>query len=163
MKRLIAVTGAAVLALAALVPMDQVTADGVSTADQSLGSKAVVESETGSYIVVMSADPLITTVAPDDLSTGVADVQSCRAGATHDAVLAEAGIDPATKVQDYTNALNGFSARLDHNQAVRDRCEPEVSLVLPDELRHITMTRRSMTDDDGDGHDGHGHDGISQK
>src|SRR5262249_18134106 len=58
--------------------------------------------------------------------------------ASHDEVLADVGISADEKVQDYTNALNGFSATLTYNQAVKLAGHPNVAAVLPDELRHLT-------------------------
>src|SRR6185436_10359406 len=81
------------------------------------GSKTVVESETGSYIVVMAADPLTATIAADDLGTPAADAQAAVLEESHDEVLADAGVDTADKVQDYTNSLNGFSAVISHAEA----------------------------------------------
>jgi subtilisin family serine protease len=147
------VIGGAALVLAAFVPMDQATAQDLAPVDHSLvGSKAVVESDTGSYIVVMGADPLVTTIAPDALSTPAADAQAAALDDTHDAVLAEAGISTATKTQDYTNALNGFSAFLDHDQAIKIASNPKVAVVLPDELRHVTSDHNGR--DDGNGNPG---------
>ena len=144
MKRLTAVLGGTALVLAAFVPLDQATAEELAPVDNSLvGSKAVVKSETGSYIVVMRADPLVKSIAPDALTTPAAEAKAAALDQSHDAVLAESGVSEATKVQDYTNALNGFSAMLDYKQAVAVAANPKVSVVLPDELRHVTR------DDDG--------------
>ncbi len=158
MKRLTAVLGGAALVLAAFVPIDQATAQESPPVDTSLiGSKAVVESETGSYIVVMRADPLITTVAPEDLSSPAGDAQAAALDQSHDAALAESGVSTDTKVQDFTNALNGFSAVLNYDDAVKVAANPKVSMVLPDELRQVTKD-----DGENNGH-GDGHDEISQK
>ncbi len=139
MKRFIAVVGGAALALGAFVPMDQVTAQEVPPVDNSLvGSKTVVESDTGSYIVVMRADPLVASIPQEDLTTPAAEAQGNAIDSTHDAVLAEAGVSTAAKVQDFKNTLNGFSAVLDYNDAIKLAANPKVSLVLPDELRHVT-------------------------
>jgi subtilisin family serine protease len=155
-KRITAVLGGAALVLAAFVPIDQVTAEDAAPANTELtGSKAVVESETGSYIVVMGADPLIKTIGQDALSSPAGDAQAAVLEQSHDATLAQAGISTDSKVQDYTNALNGFSAVLNYDEAVRVAANPKVSMVLPDELRQVT-------NDDGDGHDD-GKDDISQK
>ena len=150
MKRMTAVIGGAALVLAAFVPLDQATAQDLAPVDHSLvGSKAVVESDTGSYIVVMGADPLVTTIAPDDLSTPAAEAQSAVLDDTHDAVLAEAGVSTATKTQDYTNALNGFSAVLDYDEAIKVASNPKVAVVLPDEIRQVTSDHNGREDDNG--------------
>ncbi len=151
MKRLTALIAGAALAVAAFVPMNPATAEDLAPVDMSLiGSKAVVESETGSYIVVMRADPLVASIPSDDLDTPAAEAQSAALDQTHDVVLAEAGVSTDTKVQDFSNALNGFSAVLDYRQAVALAANPKVSVVLPDELRHLA------SDEDGDDDDGDG-------
>jgi subtilisin family serine protease len=143
------VFGGAALVLAAFVPIDQVTAEDAAPVDSSLiGSKAVVESETGSYIVVMRADPLVASIPQDDLDTPAADAQAAALEGSHDQVLAESGVSTATKVQDFTNALNGFSAVMSYDQAVKVAANQKVSLVLPDELRQVT---KDDGDDDDDG------------
>ena len=148
MKRITALIAGAALAVAAFVPMNPATAEDLAPVDTSLiGSKAVVESETGSYIVVMRADPLVASIPSDDLDTPAAEAQSAAIDQTHDVVLAEAGVSTDTKVQDFSNALNGFSAVLDYRQAVALAANPKVSLVLPDELRHLA------SDDDDDERD----------
>src|SRR5512138_1552071 len=98
-----ALAGSAAIALAIIVPIDQAKAQTEPPVDTSLiGSKSVVESDTGSYIVVMRADPLVTTIAPDDLDTPSAQAQGASLEASHDAVLAESGVSTDVKVQDYT-------------------------------------------------------------
>ena len=161
-----ALAGSAAIALAIIVPIDQAKAQTEPPVDTSLiGSKSVVESDTGSYIVVMRADPLVTTIAPDDLDTPSAQAQGASLEASHDAVLAESGVSTDVKVQDYTNALNGFSARLSYKQAMQLAANTKVSMVLPDELRHIDTTdgadqgsdrSRGGGGDDDRGEDGHG-------
>ncbi len=100
--------------------------------------KTVIESQTGSYIVVMAADPLVATIATDDLDTPAADAQAALLEQSHDDVLAEAGVGADAKVQDFTNALNGFSLVASYDEAVKLAGSPDVSLVLPDELRQAT-------------------------
>jgi subtilisin family serine protease len=137
-KRLTAVLGGTALVLAAFVPINQATAQDLPASNSSLvGSKSVTKSDSGSYIVVMRANPLLATIAPDALTTPDAEAQGAAIDDTHDAVLAETGISTASKVQDYKNALNGFSAVLDYHQAVLLAANPKVSQVLPDELRHV--------------------------
>ena len=143
-----ALIGGAALALTVVVPVDRVTADEVPANDDG-GSKAVVESETGSYIVVMAADPLVATIAAEDLDSAAALAQGDALDTTHDAVLTEAGITADAKVQDFSNAVNGFSAVLDYNQAVEIANDPRVSMVLPDELRQLTSTDTVTHGDDG--------------
>ena len=109
LKNRLALVGALTVAAASFAPATIAGAQDESPAPES-GSKTVIESETGSYIVVMAADPLIATIAADDLDTPAAEAQAAVLEESHDEVLADAGIDTADKVQDYTNSLNGFSA-----------------------------------------------------
>ena len=122
MKRWIATVSAAAMSVALLAPIGAAGAqEDPAPADPAADppDKTVAESETGSYIVVMEADPLVATIAPDDLDTPAAEAQAAVLEETHDAALADAGLDSADKVQDYTNALNGFSALISHDEAVK--------------------------------------------
>jgi subtilisin family serine protease len=139
--------GGAVLALTVVVPINPAGADQIVANDDG-GSQPVVESETGSYIVVMKADPLVASIAPDDLDSAAAQAQSDVLDGTHDDVLTDAGVSTEAKVQDYTNAVNGFSAVIGYDQAVEISKDPKVAVVLPDELRQITSTS-SASDNSG--------------
>ncbi|MBI4934007.1 MAG: S8 family peptidase [Actinobacteria bacterium] len=86
----------------------------------------------------MVDDPLVSTIAPENLDTAAADAKAAALDATHTAVLREEGVSTSRKTQDYTNALNGFSAVLSHDDAVKLASNPRVSMVLPDELRQLT-------------------------
>jgi len=134
LKIKLALVGALAVAIASFAPVTIAGAQDESPASES-GSKTVIESETGSYIVVMAADPLITTIASEDLGTPEAEAQAAVLEESHDEVLADAGIDTADKVQDYTNSLNGFSALISHEEATELAADPKVALVLPDEMR----------------------------
>ena len=107
------------------------------------GEKTVVESTTGSYIVVMEADPLIAEFAPEDLNTPTAQAEEADIVESHDEVLEESGAEEGDKVQDFTNALNGFSAILTHDEAIALAGTPGVKLVLPDELRQLQKDDQS--------------------
>ncbi|MGB8860059.1 MAG: S8 family serine peptidase, partial [Ilumatobacteraceae bacterium] len=152
-----ALIGTAALVLTAASPIGHAVAEDapVAPADNGAGgSKAVVESETGSYIVVMAADPLIATIAADDLDTPAAQAQGDALDSSHDAVLAEEGISADAKVQDYTNAVNGFSAVIGYDDAVKLANNPKVAVVLPDELRQLTSEGSVSHDNDGHDNDG---------
>jgi subtilisin family serine protease len=101
-------------------------------------SKAVVESETGSYIVVMEEDPVVVTLGQDALDTPAAEAISDDLEAEQDDVLDDIGGDARDKVNTYTNSLNGFSAFLTYEEAQTLAANPKVSLVLPDELHQAT-------------------------
>ena len=124
LKSKLALVGALAVAVSSFAPATMAGAQDESAASES-GSKTVIESETGSYIVVMAADALTATIAADDLDTPAAEAQAAVLEESHDEVLAEAGIDAADKVQDYTNSLNGFSAVLSHAEATELAAEPE--------------------------------------
>ncbi len=143
-----ALIGGATLALTVVVPIHPAVADEVVANDEG-GVQPVVESETGSYIVVMRADPLVATIAADDLGSPAAQAQGDVIVDTHDAVLTEAGVSTDTKVQDYTNAVNGFSAVIGYDQALEIAKDPKVAVVLPDELRQLTGTDSAIHDNGG--------------
>ena len=107
-------------------------------------SKDVVESDTGSYIVVMEQDPVVVTVGQDDLDTPTAEDLAKDLEAEQDEVLEDIGGVPADKLNTYTNALNGFSALLSYEEAQTLAANPKVAVVLPDELHQAT------TSDSGD-------------
>ena len=124
MRTKLALIGALAVAVSSFAPATIAGAQDESAASES-SSKTVIESETGSYIVVMAADALTTTIAADDLDTPAAEAQAAVLEESHDEVLVEAGIAADDKVQDYTNALNGFSAVLSHEEAIAVGGEPE--------------------------------------
>ena len=137
MKTKLALVGALAVAVSSFAPATMAGAQDESAASAS-GSKTVIESETGSYIVVMAADPLVTTIGADALGTPAAEAEAAVLEESHDEVLADAGIDAADKVQDYTNSLNGFSALISHAEATELAASPKVAFVLPDEMRQAT-------------------------
>jgi subtilisin family serine protease len=139
------VAAVATLVMLALVgPVDPASAQdpgadpssALQTAD--VVERGVAESPTGSYIVVMVDDPLVASVPADELDTAGAVAAADDLDATHDDVLAEAGVSPTDKVQDFTNALNGFSALLSHEEALAVAASPKVAMVVPDELQQPT-------------------------
>lgn len=95
----------------------------------------VPRSATGSYVVVMAADPLVVSEGADNLGTPAARARAAELVAEQDAALNEAGIGEAEKVNEYTTALNGFSAVISQDQAQTLAARKDVALVVPDELR----------------------------
>ena len=138
-RKALALTAAITLALTMTVPVSVAAAAPAAPAAAAATTKAVPESPSGSYIVVMKQDPLITSIAASDLATPDAIAQADSLEASHDAVLSAVGSSPDAKVQDYTNALNGFSAVVSHDQAIAMAANPRVAKVLPDELRQLTQ------------------------
>ena len=100
--------------------------------------KQVEPSETGSYIVVMEEEPVVAEVGQDGLGTPEAEALAEELEASHDEVLQEEGIPTADKVQAFTTAINGFSAKLSHDEAMALAANGEVLLVVPDEFRQLT-------------------------
>ena len=110
------------------------TADGV---DGALGSKEVAKSTTGSYIVVMAAQPLVATEGQDNLNSKAVKNKGKGLAKGHDKVLEDAGVGADAKVHSYTNALNGFSAVMSYKEAEAVSAQDGVAFVLPDEKRQL--------------------------
>jgi subtilisin family serine protease len=144
-RKALVLTAAVALALTMTVPVTAAGAAPDTPVAAAPGTKAVPESPSGSYIVVMKQDPLVTSVDASQLASPEARAQAATLEATHDAVLAAAGSNPDAKVQDYTNALNGFSAVVSHEQAIAMAANPQVAKVLPDELRQLTREVSTAT------------------
>lgn len=141
MKHRIAAVAAAVVAL---TPMGSVAWGGSSQSPLSEASRptaprsdgSVPKSPTGSYVVVMKGDPVIRSMSSRQMGSPAAKDRQRDLEASHDSALSKAGIAPSAKVHDYTSALNGFALTASHEAATRLAADPEVAVVLPDELRH---------------------------
>ncbi len=142
-RKLLVIVAVLATAFATAIPA------GGAANDTGFGSspRTVERGKYNSYIVVMNADPLVTTLGQDNLDTSQAQAAAEVLSESHDAALTEAGVSPTKKVNEYVNALNGFSARLTYAQAEQVANDPNVALVLPDELRHVTAesTRTSFS------------------
>ncbi|MFL6079016.1 MAG: S8 family serine peptidase [Ornithinibacter sp.] len=149
MKRIIAMAGAATAALciattpswAAVAPPAAASPAGVSV------NPSVEKSKSGSYVVVMKADPLVKSMKVKDLGSTRGKQRKAAVRATHDAVLKRAGVPARQKTTDYSNAVNGFAVRTTLRSAEKIARDPGVALVLPDELRQPTAVA-----DDSRGH-----------
>ncbi len=135
-RRLLSLLAVMALAIALLAP----TGVGASEpqTEPLLGDVEkldVEESEFGSYVVVMKADPLVVTEGREALETTQARSERRRLRESHDRALRDVGASAADKVNDYTNALNGFSALISHDQAIKLAAKSDVALVVADELR----------------------------
>ncbi len=86
--------------------------------------------------------PLITTIGRDQVGTPAADAPAAAIDASHDEVLATAGLPASVKVQDYTNGINGFAAKVTFAQASELAANPDVAAVLPDELQPARRRQR---------------------
>ncbi|MEO8555370.1 MAG: S8 family serine peptidase [Actinomycetota bacterium] len=132
MRRIKVIAGAATAALClSLSPGLAATA---SPAQAPAGPK-VEKSKTGTYIVVMKADPLVRSMKVKDLGTPTGKQRRAAIRASHDAVLKGAGVSTARKTTDYATAVNGFAVATDLRGAEKIARNPGVALVLPDELR----------------------------
>ncbi len=133
MKRFLTALAACALMLGVLVP-------AVGAAESSAGDDAVSveKSAYGSYIVVMRDNPLLATFEQSDLASSAARAERTRIRDSHDRVMREAGVAVDKKVNEYTNAANGFSALMSHDEAVRVASSKDVLVVMPDELRQPT-------------------------
>jgi hypothetical protein len=100
----------------------------------------VEKSKTGTYIVVMKADPLVRSMKVKDLGTPTGKARRAAIRASHDAVLKGAGVSTARKTTDYGTAVNGFAVATDLSGAKKIARNPGVALVLPDELRQPMST-----------------------
>lgn len=101
-------------------------------------NRTVEQGQYNSYIVVMQADPLIITEGIDNLDTRKAKARGNAMKASHDKALEDAGISPAEIVNNYVNALNGFSATLTYAEAQKVASQNGVAMVIPDELQQAT-------------------------
>ena len=134
-RRRFAVFAAVSLTVGIVFPTSSV---GARQSDDPPGAgTAVAVSTTGSYIVVMDADPLVATYDVEELTSPSAEADEAEIVESHDDALEAIGADADDKVQDYTNALNGFSAVISHDEAVALASSKSVKLVVPDELRQL--------------------------
>ncbi len=101
-------------------------------------------STTGSYIVVLNADPLLGSFSQDELQSAQAAAASAEIIEGHVALLDAVGVSTADKTHSYVNSVNGFSAAMSHESAVKISQQKNVAFVVADELRQPT------TDESGD-------------
>ena len=110
---------------------------GADPIDDPAPTDLVEVSETGSYIVVMDDDPLLADFDQDELQSAPAERQADDIVESHDEALEESGSDADNRVQSFTNALNGFSAVLSHDEATALATNKNVRRVMPDEMRQL--------------------------
>lgn len=134
----VAATGAvaaAILPLASLAPTAQ-AATGASGPDSAPStSNTVAKSSTGSYIVLMQADPLVRSVKQQDLNKAPAKSKRKAMKASHDKVLKGAGVSATRVTTEFANTLNGFAVRTDLKSAQKLAKQAGVAAVIPDEMR----------------------------
>jgi subtilisin family serine protease len=109
-------------------------AEEPGTGDLGQSVPVVEDGEYNSYIVVMEDDPLIADIPQDSLDGAAAQSAAAALEESHEAAMAEAGLDTGDIVNNYVNSLNGFSALITHAEAERLAATSKVALVIPDEL-----------------------------
>ena len=152
MRRIITFVGAATAAVCvATSPGLAATAAPTGAPAGAPGGTDVEKSSTGSYIVMMTADPLVRSIDVKDLGTTTARQRKAAIRASHDAALKHAGVSTTRKTTDFSTAANGFAVRTDLRGAEKIARSPGVALVLPDELHQPTAV--SASDSRGPGRD----------
>lgn len=137
-KIAMAATGAvaaAILPLASLAPMAQAATGSSGDEAAPATSVPVEKSTTGSYIVLMKADPLVKSVKQQDLAKAPANSKRKAMRASHDKVLKGAGIAQSRRTTEFSNTLNGFAVRTDLKGAEKLAKQSGVAAVIPDEMR----------------------------
>ena len=137
-RRLLILLAVFTLAVAALSPVAAGAADQQPTLELASQKVEVAASPSGSYIVVMKAEPLIAEFGQDGLDSRKAKAERAKKDKQHDAVLTESGASASDKVNSYTNAVDGFSALVSHKEAQAIANRDDVLAVYPDELRQPT-------------------------
>ena len=134
-KRILVLLSVFALAMTMLAPIGAADDAAVSIgADSSSVLKAA--EGTASYIVVMEGDPLVITEGQDNLDTKAAKKKADKMKAAHDKALKGAGASTSDKVNDYTVALNGFSAILSEDEAAALAGQKGVQYVMADVMRY---------------------------
>jgi subtilisin family serine protease len=123
------------LAIAVLAPLGAAGAAETPTGlELASPTSDVAKSPSGSYIIVMRAEPLIVEFGQDGLDTKQADKARAKKDNKHDEVLVESGASASDKVNSYSNAVDGFSALVSHKEAQAMANLKDVLAVYPDEL-----------------------------
>ena len=113
-------------------------AAGAHSAADTVDTPKVEKGAYDSYIVVMRAEPLLASFDQEALNGSAARNARAALQSSHSRALRDAGVDANKKVNDYTNAANGFSALITHEEAERLAASPDVLLVMPDTFRQLT-------------------------
>ena len=108
-------------------------------------SKAVVESETGSYIVVMDNHPVVVTVGQDGLDTPAAQHLAQTSKPNRTRCSTRSAADPSRQDQHLHERAQRLLGDPHLRRGTDVRRQPEGAIVLPDELHHATPTRAPNT------------------
>ena len=114
-RRLLILLAILALAVGVLTPVTAGAAEDSLDLDGSI--TPVEKSTTGSYIVVMTADPLLVEFDQDELDSNAATKKANGLAKGHDKALKDAGVSTDAKINEYVNALNGVSAVLSYGEA----------------------------------------------
>ena len=112
-------------------------------AAQPQATGRVDKGDYNSYVVIMKSDPLAVTHG-DNVNSANAKARGQALKASHNKTVKDAGLSTTRITNDYTVALNGFSANVTHAQAEKLAADKDVLFVLPD------LLRQPMTDESGD-------------
>ncbi len=130
-RRFVVLFTALALALVTAIPSGAAPAD----APEPTPDSTVERGKYDSYIVVLKADPLVVTEGRENLDTPRARNRGQQMRADQDKVMRDSGVAVSKKVNQYVYALNGFSALVTYDEAVKLAGNPDVSYVIPDELQ----------------------------
>ncbi len=114
-----------------------VPAVGAAESTNGGDTARVEKSAYGSYVVLMADNPLLAQFDQADLNTSSARAERARLRDTHDRALRAAGVSADAKVNEYTNAANGFSVLASHEEAEKLLGSPGVLAVVPDTFRTL--------------------------
>ncbi|MEN8115068.1 MAG: S8 family serine peptidase, partial [Actinomycetota bacterium] len=137
-RRLLTLLAVLALAVGVLTPIAAGAADTPAGLELAAQKGDVAKSPSGSYIVVMKAEPLIAEFGQDGLDSKKAKSERAKIEKSHGKVLANAGASSSDMVNSYSNAVNGFSAVVSQKQAQAMANRDDVLAVYPDELRQPT-------------------------
>lgn len=127
-SRSVVLVTALILALVTAIPSGA-TPDGTN---DPVPAPTVERGRYDSYVVVMKADPLVVTEGKDNLRTARARNKGQEKRQRHARVMRDVGLSPDRITTDYVNAVDGFAARIEYQDAVKLAGHPDVALVLPD-------------------------------
>ncbi len=136
MKRLI-VAILAVLTAGLVVATPAASDEVLSVPDDVID--AVSSGKTDDYVVVMSGQPMASTVGRADLRSGSAlatDTESALVD-THEQALDAVGVPDGQRLYDFTAAIDGFAARLTDAQVDALQARADVVAVFPEQILHV--------------------------
>ena len=85
----------------------------------------------------MEGAPLLGTFEQDELDSAQAQAEGEQLKDDQDQAMQDAGVSTSRKVNEFVNAVNGFSAVMSHDDAVALANQKSVAFVIPDELHQL--------------------------